>query len=126
MSFSFALLRDGLHNPDYQIRGGRIVISVAAGAARDRLFTALSTQLREWYLDVSRGVPYYGEGGILGGKMSEGEVAAILRRRILLTAEVERVEEFRMSQDPGRRVSVSADVLLRLLDGSSETINIEV
>lgn len=126
MPYSFLLLRDGIHQPDYQIRSGRIVISSGADAARDRIFTALSTQLTEWFLDTDDGVPYYGEDGILGGKKTEGEVAAILRRRILLDPEVDRIESMSITQDARRHVSVSAEVLLSLADGTSETISIEV
>lgn len=126
MPFSFLLLRDGATRPDYRIRNGRIVISSGADAARDRIFTALSTQLGEWFLDVDDGVPYYGEDGILGGKKSEGEVTAILRRRILSVPEVDRIESLSVSQDSFRHVTVSAEVLLILEDGTSETISIEV
>ena len=126
MPFSFLLLRDGIHQPDYQIKAGRIVVSSGADAARDRIFTALSTQLGEWFLNADDGVPYYGENGILGGKKTEGEVAAILRRRILSVAEVDRIESMTISQDARRHVSVSAEVRLSLADGTSETISVEV
>lgn len=126
MPFSFLLLRDGIHQPDYRISGGRIVISSGADAARDRIFTALSTQLAEWFLDVEDGVPYYGENGILGGKKTEGEVAAIIRRRILLDPEVDRIESLSISQDARRNVTVSAEFRLLLADGTSETISVEV
>lgn len=128
MSFSFLIRRDGINPPDYRIEGGRIVISTGADAARDRLFTALSTQLGEWFLDASDGVPYYptpGARSILGGKMTEGEVSAILRRRILSDPEVSRIVTMSVSQS-GRSVSVSAEVQLTLADGSSELINLEV
>lgn len=125
MSFSFLLRRTGLTPPDYRIADGRIVLSTGADAVRDRLFTALSTQLGEWFLDAEDGVPYYGVGGILGGKMTEAEVGAILRRRILLDPEVSRVVTFTMNQNAARRVFVVAEVLLALADGTSETITVE-
>lgn len=126
MPYSFLLRRDGINQPDYQIRNGRIVISSGADAARDRIYTALSTQLTEWFLDNTDGVPYYGESGILGGKKTEGEVGAILRRRILLDPEVDRIESMSISQDARRHVSINAEVRLLLADGTSETISVEV
>lgn len=124
MSFSFLLRRNGLAPPDFRIEAGRIVLSTSADAARDRIFTALSTQLGEWFLDAEDGVPYYGAGGILGGKMTEAEVGAILRRRILLDPEVSRVVSLSLTQDATRQVRVDANVLLKLTDGTSETINV--
>lgn len=126
MPFSIALLRNGIDRPDFSIIRGRLVLCSGADAARDRIFTALSTQLGEWYLDSSDGVPYYGETGILGGKKTEGEVAAILRRRILLDPEVRRIVSMQVTQDSFRRVSVFAEVLLKLANGTSETIQVEV
>lgn len=101
-----------LSGADLQISGGRLVLSYAGDAARDRLFTALSTQQGEWYLDADDGVPYAGEGGILGGKKTEAEVGAILRRRILLDAEVDRIVSMQVVESAGRHVAVAAEVLL--------------
>lgn len=124
MSFSFLLRRDGLTQPDYQIRGGRIVLSFSADAARDRIFTALSTDVGEWFLDTTKGIPYTGENGILGGKRSEAEVGALYRRRILLCPEVGRVNSLDIDQDALRHVDVTGEVLLDLDDGTSETIQV--
>lgn len=124
MSFSFLLRRNGATVPDYQIRAGRIVLSTGADAARDRIYTALETDVGEWYLDVTKGIPYTGENGILGGKRSEAEVGAIYRRRILLCPEVGRVNSLEITQDANRHVDVSGDVKLEMDDGSSETIQV--
>lgn len=124
MSFSFLLRRDGVTNPDYQIRAGRIVLSAGADAARDRIYTALETDVGEWFLDVTKGIPYTGENGILGGKRSEAEVGAIYRRRILLCPEVGRVNSLEITQDAMRHVDVQGEVLLDMEDGSSETIQV--
>jgi len=126
MAFSFLLSRNGTTYPDYQIRNGHIVLSNGADAARDRIFTALSIQIEEWYLDVTKGVPYYGASGILGGKRTESEVGAIIRRIILRDPEVDRVISLDIIQDPFRHVSVTGEVRLRLTNGTSETIQIEV
>lgn len=126
MAFSIALRRDGISPIDFKIVQGRLVLAYGADAARDRIFTALSTQLSEWFLDNADGVPYYGENGILGGKKTEGEVAAILRRRILLDPEADRIISMQVTQDSFRRVSVVAEVKLKLVDGTSETITVEV
>ena len=122
MAFSFFLRRDGLGGPDYRISSGRIVIGTGNDSARDRIYTALNTQLGEWYLGVADGVPYMGDNGILGGKKSEAEVAAIIRRRILLDPDVDRIDSLSVQQDSFRRVSVSAEVRLQ----SGEQISIEV
>lgn len=126
MAFSFLLNRSGTSLPDYRIRDGRIVISTGSDAARDRIYTALQTQLGEWFLDVEKGVPYYGANGILGGKRTEAEVAAIIRRVILRDPEVDRIVSLDIIQDSFRRVTVTGEVLLSLADGTSETIKIEV
>lgn len=126
MAFSFLLNRNGTSLPDYQIRDGKIVLSTGSDAARDRIYTALQTQLGEWFLDVDKGIPYYGENGILGGKRTEAEVAAIIRRVILQDPEVDRIVSLDIIQDSFRRVTVTGEVLLSLADGTSETIQIEV
>jgi hypothetical protein len=126
MSFAFSLRRDGINQVDFKIERGRIVMCTSADAVRDRIFTALSTQLGEWYLDLEDGVPYTGEGGILGGKLTEAEVSAIIRRRILLDPEVNRIISLQVTQDAARRVRVQAEVSLKLADGTSETINVGV
>lgn len=126
MAFSFLLNRGGAYQPDYKIKNGKIVISTGADAARDRIFTALNIQLGEWYLDTTIGVPYYGENGILGGKRTEAEVGAIIRRVILTDPEVDRVISLDIAQDSFRHVSVTGEARLRLADGTSETIQIEV
>jgi len=129
MIFSIALNRDGRAQADYKIVAGRLVLSRESDAARDRIFTALSTQLTEWFLDVQDGVPYYAVDGapsILGGKMTEAEVGALIRRRILLDPEVNYIESMDISQSPDRRVSVAAVVKLALASGASETILVEV
>lgn len=126
MAFSFLLNRGGTSLPDYRIQGGKIVLSTGSDAARDRIYTALQTQLGEWYLDVDKGVPYYGENGILGGKRTEAEVAAIIRRVILRDPEADRIVSLDIIQDSFRRVTVTGEVLLSLADGTSETIQIEV
>jgi hypothetical protein len=122
MSFSFLLRRDGIGESDYRISGGKIVISTDNDAVRDRLFTSLSTQLGEWYLDNTDGIPYSGENGILGGKKSEGEVAAIIRRRILSDPDVSRIDSLSVSQDSFRRVSVAVEVRLQ----SGDQLSVEV
>lgn len=126
MAFSFLLNRSGTSLPDYRISGGKIVLSTGADAARDRIYTALQTQLGEWFLDIEKGIPYYGESGILGGKRTEAEVAAIIRRVILRDPEAERIISLDVIQDQFRRVTVNGEVLLSLADGTSETIQIEV
>lgn len=126
MAFSFLLNRSGISLPDYQIKDGKIVLSTGADAARDRIYTDLQTQLGEWFLDVERGVPYYGENGILGGKRTEAEVAALIRRVILRDPEADRIVSLDIIQDAFRRVTVTGEVLLSLADGTSETIQIEV
>lgn len=112
MSFSFLLQRDATIEPDFIIRNGRIALSYDSDAVRDRLFTALSTQLGEWFLQSDDGVPYYGNSGILGGKMTEAEVGALIRRRILLDPDVDKIDSMQVSEAPGRQVRVSVQVRL--------------
>lgn len=112
MSFSFLLNRDGINEPDFTIRKGRIVLSLGSEAVRDRLFTSLSTQLAEWFLQLDDGVPYYGDGAILGGKMTQAEVAALIRRRILLDPDVDFISSMQVIQAARRRVNVTTDVVL--------------
>lgn len=126
MAFSFLLRRDGLTQPDYQIKGGRIVLSSGADAARDRIYTALNINRSEWFLDVDKGIPYLGADGILGGKKTEAEVGAIIRREVLHVDEVDRIVALDISQDNFRHVPVTGEVRLKLADGSSETITFEV
>lgn len=122
--FAFALDRTtGV--PDFRIKAGRLVVARESDAARDRIFTSLSTQLGEWFLNLEAGVPYFGAGGILGGKMSEAEAAAILRRVILSDPESDYLVSMQLSET-NRRLKVSATLVLRLASGASETIKIEV
>lgn len=111
-TFSLGLRRTGAASPDLQISGGRLVLAYESDAARDRLFTALSTQLGEWYLDAEDGVPYMGPDGILGGKKTQAEVDALIRRRILQDPDVDRVVSLQVRQNAQRQVSVTAQVLL--------------
>lgn len=126
MAFSFLLRRDGINQPDYQIRNGRIVLSTREDAARDRIFTRLSINRGEWYLDQDIGIPYLGADAILGGKKSEAEVGAIIRREILLVDQVDRINSLEITQDPFRHVAVAGEVLLTMPDGVSETSTFEV
>lgn len=86
---------------------------------------ALNIQLGEWWLDVDKGIPMYGENGILGGKRTEGEVGAIYRRAILRDPETERVVSLSIVQDSFRHVSVEGEAKLSLTNGTSETVQIE-
>ena len=126
MAFSFLLRRNGLGQPDYQIKDGRIVLSTGADAARDRIFTALSINRGEWFRDIDKGIPYLGADGILGGKKTEAEVGAIIRREILNVDEVDRIVSLDISQDSFRHVSVDGEARLKLADGTSETTTFEV
>ena len=122
MTFSLALdLSSGI--PDFRIVRGQLVRGYESDAARDRLFMRLSTQLGEWVYNTDDGVPYYGSGGILGGKMSQAEVEAIIRRAILSDPEADRIEAMSITSK-GRAVRVDATVVIKLASGSSETINI--
>jgi hypothetical protein len=125
MAFSFLLTRGGAALPDYRIKNGKIVLSSGADAARDRIYMALNINLGEWYLDVDKGIPLYGENGILGGKRTEGEVGAIYRRAILRDPETERVVSLSIIQDSFRRVTVDGEAKLSLTNGTSETVPIE-
>lgn len=119
MAFSIALDRDVA---DFRIVAGRLRLTNGAGALRDRLFTALSTQLGEWFLDETDGVPYYGDSGMLGGKLTQAEVSAILRRRILLDPDVSQIVTLEVFRGEQRAVRVSAQVLSKL----GESIYLEV
>lgn len=121
-TFSVALRRTGSGAPDLQVSAGRLILAYEADAARDRIFTALSTQLGEWYLDADDGVPYMGDGGILGGKKTEAEVGALIRRSILGDPEVDRVVDMTVSENAARHVSVQAEVLLSV----GETITVSI
>lgn len=124
MTFSLALDRsNGV--PDFRIRGGVLVRSYESDAARDRLYMRLRTQLGDWVFDTELGVPYVGEGGIMGGKKSQAEVEALLRRAILSDPEADRVDSMTVTAK-GRRVSVEAVVVLALASGKSETVTLTV
>lgn len=122
MSFSLLLRRDGTNPVDFIIRRGRLALSLDNDAVRDRLYVALTTNLGEWFLDNEDGVPYYTDGGILGGKMTEAEVGAIIRRRILQDPDVDRVESLDVVQVSRRGVSVTAGVVLT----TGETVTVTV
>lgn len=121
MNFSFMLKSPEAGGPDFSIRGGKLQLSNGPDAVRDRIFTSLSTQLGEWYLNTEDGVPYYGDSGILGGKLSEAEVSAILRRRVLLEPAVERLESLEISEGALRRIVVLCVVKLK----SGQTLVVE-
>lgn len=124
MTFSLALDRsNGV--PDFRIRGGAVVRSYESDAARDRIYMRLRTQLGDWVFDTDLGVPYVGDGGIMGGKKSQAEVEALLRRAILTDPEADRIDAMTVTAQ-GRKVSVQAVVVLALASGKSETVTVAV
>jgi len=63
----------------------------------------------EWFLDITQGTPYF--QSILGRVFHPEEAAAILRRRVLNTDEVTKIENFDFNlTDRILSVSVSAQV----------------
>lgn len=124
MTFSIQLDRSA-GPPDFRIRGGRLVLSHESDAARDRLFMRLRTQVGTWVFDTDLGVNWYNAGGVLGGKMSQAEVEAVLRRAILSDPEAGHIESMTVTAK-GRAVSVAATVVLALASGASETVTLEV
>ncbi|MPW31992.1 hypothetical protein F9L16_23890 [Agarivorans sp. B2Z047] len=119
MSFSFLLNQT---TNDYSIKGGRLVISNGSDAAVDRVYVRLQTEFGEWFLDITKGVPYYGEGGILGGKLGTGEVSAILRREILDVIEVDKINLMSVTKDR-RALTINSDISIQ---GQSEPIRLSI
>lgn len=126
----FSLFIDGLNNNDFRIRRGRFVLSTGAEAARNRILVALNTQLGEWFLDTRQGIPYYGDNGIMGGRKSAEEIAAIFRMAVLSDPEVDRMDEFEIVEDinnpRGYNISMTLTLNATGPDGTSEQISIEV
>lgn len=119
-----------LNNNDYQIDpAGKIKLSVATKTVEDRISTRLKTELGEWYLNNTLGVPWYttpAQSGILGGKMQADEISAILRRQILSVDGVVRIETFDINFDNlHRNLSVRADVVV-LEQGTNKIIVINI
>ena len=120
----------GLFADDYQVvEGGRLQIAEATKTVRDRIQTRIQTELGEWYLDNSVGVPWYSNGsqvGILGSKMQADEISAILRRQILDVDGVVSIETFAIDFDATqRKLNVSVDVKV-LAGGTKKLIKIDI
>lgn len=88
----------------------------------DRVYTRLQTERAEWFLDITKGVPYYGDGGILGGKKPLGEITAILRREILDVSEVEKINDLTARREQ-RSLDVDGNIQI---DGESEGIGLTI
>ena len=71
----------------------------------------LWTYLEEWFLDINAGTPYF--QSILGRIYRPQEAAAIIRRRILDTPGVDRVENFNFSLT-NRNLSITSDIIVGL------------
>ena len=104
-------------------------IAEATKTVRDRILTRIQTELGEWYLDNTVGVPWYSNGsqvGILGSKMQADEISAILRRQILDVDGVVSIETFAINFDATqRKLNVSVDVKV-LADGTKKLIKINI
>lgn len=117
MSFDFYF--DPVAN-DLRIQDGDIIYSRGVDTIVQQIKCALSTDLGEWYLDTTKGVPYYsatgqqndGTKGILGSNnYSAAEISAIMRKVILEVPGVEAVTELNIG-DPNedRLVKVQGTV----------------
>lgn len=119
MAFSFALSQA---TNDYSIKNGRIVLSSDSDATVDRVYTRLQTERAEWFLDVTKGVPYYGDDGILGGKKGLPEITAILRREILDVFEVDKINQLNTTREQ-RMLNVSGDIQI---NGEAQGIGLTI
>lgn len=106
MSFSIALSQSV---NDYSIKNGRLELNSGSDATVDRVYTRTQTERAEWFLDNRKGVPYYGDNGILGGKKSTGETAMILRREISDVSEVEKINNLTVNKER-RDLNINIDM----------------
>lgn len=83
---------------------------------RQRIETRLRFFLGEWFLDTTKGTPYFQQ--IFGKGRNVGQVAAIFRRRILETEGVLEITEFSVEFDTARR---KFSVRFRALYDDSQT-----
>lgn len=122
-TFSIALDRA---IPDFRISKGRLVLSHGADCARDRLFLGLSMNTGDWYLDQADGLPWYPDEteapSILGGSMSDAEVAARIRRRTLQDPEIRAVNSLNISRVGARDTLVTIEA--KTTQGDSLTVEI--
>ena len=91
---------------DLTIQGGKFVRTNGSDEVRQRMGIALRHDLAEYYLTQLRGVPW---DTILGGKTSQVDAGAIIRREILRVPGVLRINEFLLSF-AGRQMTIAANV----------------
>ena len=120
--FSFLLNQT---TADYQIdSNGRIILSQGTDPVRDRIYTRLYTELGEWYLNNTVGVPYYGDDGILGSKKQADEIGALLRAQILDVDGVVRINTFQIGVQ-NRIVRAEANVAVSV-NGVEESVQVSI
>lgn len=119
MSYTYYI--DPLYN-EFRVVDNTLLIARGQDTIKQQLELALKTQLNEWYLDTTVGIPYfYADGspndnsdpGILGGKYSAAEISAILRKVILETPGVLSISTFELGQiDADRSITVKSSVVI--------------
>jgi hypothetical protein len=99
------LLLDTVTN-DLSVVSGDLVIVDKDAAIRQRLLETLRLFLGEWFLDTSKGLPYY--QSILIKNPNLDVIEGLLRNAILNTDGVEQLTEFTFNySSAGRTLSVS-------------------
>lgn len=94
---------------DLAIIGFDLALVEGRDQVAQRLKTRLKTFLGEWFLDVTRGVPYFEDILVKAPDMTR--VNAIITQQILLDPEITSVISFASSFDPStRRLSYVVDV----------------
>lgn len=89
-------------NGDMAIEGGKLVLTSGVEATRQRLEQRLKLFFGEWFLDKSRGVPYFEQ--VFTKQPNPTLIDAVFKREILLDPAMRELQEFSLDLDPETRV----------------------
>jgi hypothetical protein len=91
---------------DIEIQNGDLQLTQDGDQTAQHVKIRLMAFYKEWFLDLRVGTPYFEE--ILGQKFRPGRQAAVIRKRILETEEVNTILEFDFNRI-NRVLSVNSD-----------------
>ena len=136
MAYSFYV--DDFYN-DFRITNGEMVLVQGCDNVAQQIRITLRTQLGEWYLKTTFGLPYYSTTGdvndnttrgIFGGNIAAAEIEDHLLLAVFQVPGVISVNSFELSQVTSRKFIVNMEVLVESSNvnglGTQEEVSISL